>query len=199
MITFTQEQIEKLDIVCLELENDSQFYKTYTNSSGGNCSSARDTIRRFGGTIRTARCGIPNGDFRAAREYIRRHMDERYNIHREDDEQARAEFGPLVPANPKENEMNPNDNGSCSYIIDAVYNNQFTPKETAMKFTTQYLLNGSDVTKLTNEQIYAAISAEEGRIAKLKEIKTQPKRLQEEIAAAEAELARFVAFLDEQK
>lgn len=67
---------------------------------------------------------------------------------------------------------------------------------TPLKFDTVFTINGHDVSKLSNADIYAAIEAEEARIEKLKQIKTQPKRLKAEIEAAEAQLKKLVEFLD---
>lgn len=69
-------------------------------------------------------------------------------------------------------------------------------KPMALKFTTVFLLNGTDISKLPASEIYAAIEVEEQRIEKLKAIKNQPKMLKAEIAAAEAALATLVAHLD---
>lgn len=72
---------------------------------------------------------------------------------------------------------------------------EFNPM-TPLKFDTIFTVNGHDVSKLSNADIYAAIEAEEARIEKLKQIKTQPKRLKAEIEAAEAQLKKLVEFLD---
>jgi hypothetical protein len=66
----------------------------------------------------------------------------------------------------------------------------------ALKFTTQFLLNGVDINGQSKADIYAAIEAEERRIEKLRQIKHQPKSLVAEIEQAEATLDALVAYLD---
>ena len=76
----------------------------------------------------------------------------------------------------------------------------FPPKEkpvsTKLTFKTQYLLNGVSLDGLSKEDIYVAISAEEKRLEKLREIKHQPKSLKAEIEAGEANLQALVEHLD---
>lgn len=72
---------------------------------------------------------------------------------------------------------------------------EFNPM-TPLKFKTLFTLNGVDVSTFTDEQIYTAIKAEEDRIAQLKLIKNQPKKLQAEITAAEAQLTKLIEHLD---
>lgn len=69
-------------------------------------------------------------------------------------------------------------------------------KPMALKFTTQFLLNGVDINGQSKADIYAAIEAEERRIEKLRQIKHQPKSLVAEIEQAEATLDALVAYLD---
>lgn len=63
-------------------------------------------------------------------------------------------------------------------------------------FENNYLLNGKELAKMSNAEIYAAIAAEEEAINKLRQIFTKPKRLQDEIYDRAERLKEFVAFLD---
>lgn len=72
----------------------------------------------------------------------------------------------------------------------------FKEKSMSLKFNTVHLLNGTDVTKLPKDEVYAAIEVEEQRIEKLRKIKHQPKSLIAEIEQAEATLTALVAHLD---
>jgi hypothetical protein len=67
---------------------------------------------------------------------------------------------------------------------------------TKLTFKTQSLLNGVPLDGLSKEDIYAAISAEEKRLEKLREIKHQPKSLKAEIETGEANLQALVDHLD---
>lgn len=67
---------------------------------------------------------------------------------------------------------------------------------TKLSFKQQFLLNGADISCLSDADIFSVIAAEEKRIEKLKEIKNQPKKLKDEISAAEANLKALVDHLD---
>lgn len=63
-------------------------------------------------------------------------------------------------------------------------------------FENNYLLNGKELAKMSDSEIYAAISAEEQAIDKLRLICYQPKRLKNEILERSKRLMEFVAFID---
>lgn len=70
------------------------------------------------------------------------------------------------------------------------------PKEPPVFFTTQTLLNGTDIAKMSDDQIYAAISAKKAQIDNLEKIEPKPARLAKQITDAKADLAALVAYLD---
>lgn len=74
--------------------------------------------------------------------------------------------------------------------------NPLQHEETPMKFETKYFLNGTDITNFSDMQLFAVIKDAEDAIAKLEDIKTQPKSLKQNIADRKAELAKLVEFLD---
>lgn len=73
-----------------------------------------------------------------------------------------------------------------------------TPKEPPVFFSTQTLLNGADISKMSNDQIYAAIAAKKAQIDALAKIEPKPARLVKEIDAATADLNALVKYLDDQ-
>ena len=75
-----------------------------------------------------------------------------------------------------------------------------TEKETnimAGKFFEQKaFLNDVDISQMSKDRIFSAISAQEAHISSLKSITTQPKVLKDEIVNAEAQLKALVEYLD---
>ena len=62
--------------------------------------------------------------------------------------------------------------------------------------TTITLINGADISKMADGEVFDLIASEEAVIEGLKKIKAQPKKLVAEIAKREAGIAALVAYLD---
>lgn len=73
-----------------------------------------------------------------------------------------------------------------------------TPKEPPVFFTNQTLLNGSDISKLSDDAIYAAITAKKKQIDDWDKIDPKPQRLVKQIDGAKADLNKLIAYLDGQ-
>lgn len=86
-------------------------------------------------------------------------------------------------------------------ILDAQPQTETQPvKETTMTrlFDTQHLLNGNDITKASDADIFKAIAKAEAEIAQLESIKTKPKRLINRINELKGDLEALVKFIDDQ-
>ena len=75
------------------------------------------------------------------------------------------------------------------------------PKETTMttptiEITTKTLINGQDISAMSDSVIYSTIAAQEAEIEKLEKIKNKPKRLVAEIEKRQAGIKALVDFLD---
>lgn len=74
------------------------------------------------------------------------------------------------------------------------------PKENTMSkpitITTTTFVNGADISKMADSEVFGLIASEEAVIEDLKKIKAQPKKLVAEIAKREAGIAALVAYLD---
>ena len=74
------------------------------------------------------------------------------------------------------------------------------PKEDTMSkpitITTTTFVNGTDISKMADGEVFDLIASEEAVIESLKKIKAQPKKLVAEIAKREAGIAALVAYLD---
>lgn len=57
-------------------------------------------------------------------------------------------------------------------------------------------INGTDVTKVSDDELIASIRVTETEIASLKAIKTESSKIKAKIADAEASLAKIVEILD---
>lgn len=76
---------------------------------------------------------------------------------------------------------------------------QLPKKDTMDKpitITTITLVNGADISKMADSEVFGLIASEEVVIEDLKKIKAQPKKLVAEIAKREAGIAALVAYLD---
>ena len=73
---------------------------------------------------------------------------------------------------------------------------QSQPEEPIMFFTNKSFLNGQDISKLSNAEIYSAIAAKEAEIARLEQIQNKPKSLQNEIEQAKNDIKALVEYLD---
>ncbi len=62
--------------------------------------------------------------------------------------------------------------------------------------TTTTFVNGTDISKMADGEVFNLIASEEAVIESLKKIKAQPKKLVAEIAKREAGIAALVAYLD---
>jgi hypothetical protein len=65
-----------------------------------------------------------------------------------------------------------------------------------IKITTQTLVNGADISRMPDEEIYTLIANQETKIAELNMIKNKPILLQAEIAKRQAGVDALVAHLD---
>jgi hypothetical protein len=73
---------------------------------------------------------------------------------------------------------------------------QSQPEEPIMFFANKSFLNGQDISKLSNAEIYSAIAAKEAEISRLEQIQNKPKSLQNEIEQAKGDIRSLVEFLD---
>lgn len=76
---------------------------------------------------------------------------------------------------------------------------QLPKKDTMDKpitITTTTFVNGADISKMADSEVFGLIASEEAVIEDLKKIKAQPKKLVAEIAKREAGIAALVAYLD---
>lgn len=67
-----------------------------------------------------------------------------------------------------------------------------------MQFTIQHLLNGRDITTMSDDEIFRVIAQTEAEIDKLDQIKTKPTRLVKLIEQKRADLAKLIDFLNAQ-
>lgn len=77
---------------------------------------------------------------------------------------------------------------------------QLQPEEPTMKhieITTKTLVNGRDVSEMSDADIYSLISQQEAHVESLSAIKNKPLRLQREIEKCEAGIQALVKFLDD--
>jgi hypothetical protein len=63
-------------------------------------------------------------------------------------------------------------------------------------FDTKFLVNGEDISKMQNSDIYTAISRQSDKIKNLEAIPTKPQMLVDEITAEKADLAALITHLD---
>lgn len=65
-----------------------------------------------------------------------------------------------------------------------------------IEITITTFVNGTDISKMADGEVFNLIASEEAVIEDLKKIKAQPKKLVAEIAKREAGIAALVAYLD---
>ena len=68
---------------------------------------------------------------------------------------------------------------------------------TIITLTTKHYINGTDISTMSNAQLYRLIADQEASIAGLEAIKKKPQSLKKEIATRQASIDTLVAFLDE--
>lgn len=97
---------------------------------------------------------------------------------------------------PTETTARANGDAKVSSLIDQINQTLKEIPVSKLSFKQQFLLNGTDVSAMPASSVYAAIKAEEDRIADLEKLQNKPKRLVKEIEAAKAEIKALVDFLD---
>ena len=68
-----------------------------------------------------------------------------------------------------------------------------------IEITTVTYANSTDISKMTNSEIFDLIAAEETAIDKLKQIKTQPKKLMTKIAKHQTSINTLITHLNKTK
>lgn len=66
-----------------------------------------------------------------------------------------------------------------------------------IQYEVKHLWNGTDIDRLSDDQVIAVIEVAAKQIEELKKVSPAPQRIKALVAEREAELARFVARLDE--
>lgn len=81
-------------------------------------------------------------------------------------------------------------------VEDALNPTKETTVSKPIEITTKTLINGADITGMSDAEIFSLISNQEAEIEALEKIKTKPKKLVAEIAKRQAGIAALVAYLD---
>ena len=174
----------------LEMENDQDFYKRYLETT--KCGPRRSLIRSWIYEQHERQTDIEDG------EQLRRYFDDKWQLAYDADSAEKYAYlnnvwdnGSIPSPKPKK-------------VAPAAPTFTSTPKEdpimakttTPIEVTTKTLVNGTDVSTMTDSEIYALIASEEALIEDLKKIKAQPKRLVAEIEKRQAGINALVAYLD---
>jgi len=197
---------EQLREIALVLENDGAFYKSFPCAIN-TASSKRDAINDACTRLhRRDELGVPLPD-KYSREILRRYFTARWDLSKvegDDTFQHRAcnnfwEGEPTLAETELRDHLS--DVKTLVDSIDKLCSLPFTTtKEITMnahiEITTVTLVNGADVSKMTDATIYGLIASEEGKIKELDAIQNKPKRLLAEIVKRQGGIAALVNYLD---
>lgn len=214
---------KQYDEIVLVLENESAFYRAYTNPANDTFGKRRSLIQKF--------LGWPGHPGQVVgprwwhhsdvedRDQLRRYFDERYEIPqnemnvykhiptwyeklpRRDDMVDALRHAAELDFSNLEARVLAIQVAHLSEPPMAIYYPPPTPKEipmnkTAIEITTVTLVNGRNVGDLSDGEVYNLIAEQEKEIERLEAIKTKPKKLVAEIAKRQAGIAALVAHLD---
>lgn len=174
----------------LVLENDGIFYSKFMEcykTEQVNAFTVREVIRVAINRLKL-NVAIPE-----EREEMRRYFEERYSLKPSYAVNARGAtrlLGELAqPAQPKPPTPTP--------TISTPTLKEHPAMTTIITLTTKHYINGTEVSTLSNAQIFKLIADQEASIAELEAIKKKPQSLKKEIATRQASIDTLVAFLDE--
>ena len=198
MTTTRAEDARRLQCVVMVLENDSVFCEKYKRN--GTASGRRQQIRDFAVKLGTCEENqateadfiVVAGERFMSREYLRRYFDMKFEMAQALDEStdSRArrsrqfpfEFWRVKPWPDQVRAGEP----------------QPQPQEQSimLKITTKTLINGDDIAKKTDDELFDAIAQAEAEIAKCEAISAKPKALTAKIEELRAGIAALVAHMD---
>jgi len=196
--------LAQLEQIALVLENEGRFYSVYTNIKASPPKDVREELRS---QLRYYRSGF-DGDvatlvMQSAHEWVndceilRRYFDERYGIQsrpRDSHSASRDITDDALPKLFRDSDT------------DQPHQPPETPKEPTMttttnapiQVTTKTLVNGRDVSTMSDAEVFELIAAQEAKIKELEAIESKPKKLTAEIAKRKEGIAALVAHLDAQ-
>lgn len=203
----------KLFDVTFELENDGNFDRTYKRLTPTDHAGDRRTVIAL--ACRRLKLETPHGAFY---EQLRRYFDDTKGVNNCTTANDTASYAkdPTIqfwldevryPADcarhakqplPVHVPECPIPIPSPEYLAEWQASQQ--PQEPTMSkpitITTTTFVNGADISKMADSEVFDLIASEEVVIEGLKKIKAQPKKLVAEIAKREAGIAALVAYLD---
>lgn len=202
--------IEKLEEIALVLENEHAFYEEYSDKRLQSPGVAREVIRghvrklyRELSVTAVQLSEMPKWqNWAHDAEMLRRYFDKRYGCFSRPPEGSYStgyEVSTLtLPVLYDEDKPQPK-----PVDTDQPHVTPETPKEpttmntnTAIEITTKTLVNGVDVSSMSDSTIYDLIASQEAKIKELELIETKPKKLVAEITKRREGIAALVAYLD---
>ncbi len=200
------EQARRLLNVAIVLENESEFYNRYVNFApkmtaeerrGCVRDAALKYVGRNGEEVTYSDFIVVAGEPFMSREYLRRYFDDIWDIpsaaNEADDPRARRavsfpfEFW-------LERELNADQ--VCAHKTPQSQPQPTKEQPIMLTITTKTLINGEDIAKKTNDELFEAIAQAEIEIARLQAIKAKPKALLAKIADLQLGIAALVAHMD---
>lgn len=189
----TLAQFEEAKLV---LENDRTFYdafmKLYESGSDNDASFVRLTISEH---LYRLRLGLrfSNGR-RSHREALRLYFEDRYELPTKTRNTVQPYLGLFEKA--------PEPTTTKVATVQDSPNTQSFPEYKAMTtsiltLTTKHYINGTDISSLSNSQIYNLIAQQEAAIKDLEAITNKPNSLTKEIADRKASIQTLVDFLND--
>lgn len=185
---------KEYDQYARRMESDPVFGRRYIRLS--TCGERRSAVRGF--------IGSSLGHFYATDvedgEQLRRYLDDLWSITSDPEGQCKYDDLPNIwDQHISEPKPRPRKAAPVANFVHSTLTKEdltMTKTSTPIEVTTKTLVNGTDVSTMTDSEVYALIASEEARIEDLKKIKAQPKRLVAEIDKRQAGINALVAYLD---
>ena len=179
--------LAKFEKATLTLENDRTFYDGflyhYREGSGQDAGTVRIYIHHT-----LFRLALP-GVSREYREALRLYFEDRYNLRAK----PRNQVGPYPGLFKKASQP------TTAKVATSTSTQSFPEHKamtTILTLTTKHYINGTDISTLSNSQIYNLIAQQEAAIKDLEAITNKPNSLTKEIADRKASIQTLVDFLN---
>lgn len=197
-------EARRLHSVAALLENDAGFHERYKRLKDA-ChrrQAVRDYAVKLGGTDEAVTTSsnfiVVAGERFMSREYLRRYFDMRFEMpdatdERDDSRARRSQQFPFEFWLDKEQWPDQKRAGEPPVSPQP----QPTQEQSIMlKITTKTLINGDDIAKKSDDELFEAVAQAEAEIAKLNAIQSKPKALVAKIEELKAGIAALVSHMD---
>lgn len=196
---------DEIDNAVLVLENDGEFYRSFLplySKSNRDAADVRNLIQ-----MHLRRLNLREGSIQD-RESMRLYFEDRYNLETKYSAVKTPTFD-LVGPKAKKAETQPTtatvanvDNidtlvAAVRSKLQTIFPEHKAMNTTILTLTTKHYINGTDISTLSNSQLYQMIAQQEASIKDLEAITNKPNSLTKEIADRKASIDTLVAFLND--